>query len=417
MKPTLAFSVVAAILSCRILLHASEPTAYRTDANQDTSLEWFQPVPGQFPPADAAHYFAGEFIGGDHIKRTVRLRVDRDDRQSRDMFDHAITVTMLPYGSVYYQGQPAALQDIPIGTHLHGWFFERPAGEQRHWEIVRGKLRNVFNQRESIEIDFTRCLRLEDDFSFHARRNQLWKIDSVHLDEKKLIATLERDGKAIGKPQEFDLQASTVVYQGNGFGTLKSIESGQQALLSIDWATMYGPGRVRNLWLDEESRQLASARQLERHRDYIRQRGIPGWVDAVDDKQKFVTITFFDGIDPTLFEDFKIIVPEPLGWPTSGGAKDDLAPKGTIAVANESLNMYDPVNDRKGGNILKTNKVPVVPGCSGVQIQVQCGMLLEGYRPTKVVRFFPAAWKVVALPREESFFGREEAVLVPVSPN
>jgi len=34
-------------------------------------------------------------------------------------------------------------------------------------------------------------------------------------------------------------------------------------------------------------------------------------------------------------------------------------------------------------------------------------MLLEGYRPGSVVRFFPAAWKVLSLPREESFFGRE----------
>lgn len=414
MKTTLLS--VCLVCFAAALLSAGEPAAYRTDENQDAALPWFQPVPGQFPPEDAAHYFAGEFIGGDHVERTVRLRVDRDDRQSRDMFDHAITVSMLPYGSVYYHGQPAVLQDIPVGTHLHGWFFERPADEQRHWKIVRGRLENVFKLRESIEIDFTRCLRLEDDFSYHARRNQLWKIDSVDIDAKKLVATLGRDGQAIGKPQEFDLQGSTVVYQGNGFGTLKSVQPGQQVLMSIDWATMYGPGRVRNLWLDDESRQLASARQLERHRDYIRQRGIPGWVDAVDDKQKFVTITFFDGIDPTLFEDFKIIVPEPLGWPTSGGAKDDLAPKGTIAVANESLNMYDPVNDRKGGNILKTTRVPVVPGCSGVQIQVQCGMLLEGYRPTKIVRFFPAAWKVVALPREESFFGREQAVLVPVTP-
>lgn len=68
---------------------------------------------------------------------------------------------------------------------------------------------------------------------------------------------------------------------------------------------------------------------------------------------------------------------------------------------------YDPVNDRKGGNILETTRVPLRPGCSGVQIQVECGMLLEGYQPTKIVRFYPACWKVIALPREEQFHGRE----------
>ncbi len=30
---------------------------------------------------------------------------------------------MLPYGDLYYHGAPAALQDIPLGTHLHGVFY------------------------------------------------------------------------------------------------------------------------------------------------------------------------------------------------------------------------------------------------------------------------------------------------------
>lgn len=401
------FLSVALTLCLGMTSVAGEVREYRTDVNQDTSLPWYQPVPGEFPPEDAAHYFAGELIGRDHLERIVTIRVDRNDSQTRDQFDHPVTATMLPYGSIYYQGQPAALQDIPIGTHLHGWFFERPDGEEKHWKLERGKLKNVFGRRESPEIDFTRCLRIEDDFSYHSRRHQLWRVDEVDLTENALIATLEENGKPAGKPQEFDLKASTVVYQGNGFGTLKSIRPGQRVLMSLTWATIYGPGRVFRIWLDDESRKLASARQLARHHDHIRERGLPAWVDAVDDKKKLVTITFFDGVDRTLFNDLGIIVPEPLGWPTSGGAKDDLAPKGTIAVARESLMMYDPVNDRKGGNIVRTSKVPVRPGCSGLQIQVQCGMLLEGYRPAKIVRFYPAAWKVVALPREEGFFGRE----------
>ena len=34
-------------------------------------------------------------------------------------------------------------------------------------------------------------------------------------------------------------------------------------------------------------------------------------------------------------------------------------------------------------------------------------MMLEGFRPKRVVRFYPATWKVIALPKEEEFFGRE----------
>jgi hypothetical protein len=38
---------------------------------------------------------------------------------------------------------------------------------------------------------------------------------------------------------------------------------------------------------------------------------------------------------------------------------------------------------------------------------VQCGILLEGFRPRKIVRFFPATWAVEPLPKEEEFHGRE----------
>ncbi|QDV66655.1 hypothetical protein Poly24_03420 [Rosistilla carotiformis] len=389
------------------VVHAEEKSAFRTDENSDESLPWFQPVPGQFPPENSAHYISGELIGVDFPERKLTLRVDRDDSQPRALMDYPVDATMLPYGSVYYNGAPAALQDIPLGTHLHGWFYERPEGEEKHWTLRNGKPHNVNDQRASPEVDFTRCLRVEDDFSYYARQNQVWKIDQVDLEKNKLTATLQQEDRSIGDPKLFDLTSSTVVYRGDGFGTLQSIEPGQTVQLNVTWATLYGPGRVFHIWLDEESRTLASERQLQRHRNHVRERGVPGWVDAVDDKEQIVTITFFDGIDLTLFEDFGIIVPEPLGWPTSGGAKDDLAPKGTIAVARECLMTYDPVNDRKGGNILATNRVPIRPGCSGVQIQVQCGMLLEGYRPTKIVRFFPASWPVIAIPREEQFHGRE----------
>jgi hypothetical protein len=120
-----------------------------------------------------------------------------------------------------------------------------------------------------------------------------------------------------------------------------------------------------------------------------------------------VTITFFGGVDPALFADLKGINPEPFGWPLNKPEDDPLAPKGTIAVARDSLMTYDPVNDRKGGNILHIGTVPIEPGSSGVQIKVKCDLLLEGFRPRHLVRFYPAPWKVNALPREEQFSGFE----------
>tara|TARA_R110002096_G_scaffold168538_4_gene339382 strand:- start:1594 stop:2811 length:1218 start_codon:yes stop_codon:yes gene_type:complete len=380
---------------------------YRTDENDDPSLSWYQLVDGEFPPEGSAHYISGELVDIDHLERELVLRVDRSDDQTAGMKDRTIDATMLPYGSVYSNGQPATLRDLPIGTHLHGWFYERPEGEEKVWTMKHGKLTSSVGQRVSNEVDFTRCLRLEDDFSYRARQNQIWKVDAVDLEANELKAILHQGGKPVGDAQTFELRTSTEVYQEKGFGSLTDIQPGQEVLMNLTWATLYNSGRVLQIWLDVESRKLASSRQLERHRNHVRDRGIPGWVDAVDDKKNLVTITFFEGVDPKLFEDFDIIVPEPLGWPTSGGAKDDLKPKGTIAVARDCLMTYEPVNDRKGGNILKVASVPKLPGSSGLQIQVQCGMLLEGYRPGGIVRFYPASWKVVSLPLEERYFGRE----------
>ncbi|QDV81605.1 hypothetical protein [Stieleria magnilauensis] len=396
----LLFAAVVALAVSTAALAGDAAIRFRTDENQDKSLPWYQPVKGEFPPEGSAHCIKGELIWVDHAERELHLRVDRDDSQGAGVQDLPLLLTMLPYGSIEYNGQPAALQDIPLGTHLHTWCYPTDPDDKRP-PIARR------HQRISPEANFRQCTRIEDDFSFHTRRNQVWRVEDVDHQTMQLTATLLVDGQPEDNAKRFGLLESTVVYQGHGFGTLASIQPGQQVQMNLTWATLYGPGRVFHIWLDPESRELARDRQRRRHHDHIRQRGIPGWVDAVDDEASTVTVTFFDGIDISLLESLDDIVPEPLGWPTSGGAKDDEKPKGTLAVARSTLMTYEPLNDRKGGNILKTNQVPVVPGCCGVQIQLQCGLLLEGYRPGEIVRFFPASWEFVALPSEEQFFGRE----------
>ena len=381
-------------------LHAADPPKFRTDDGADKTLPWFALVDGQFPPENSAHAISGELIQVDHLERRFQLRVDRDDSQQAGYFDLPLDSVMLPYGSIYYHGAPAALQDIPLGTHLHGLYYLKAADD-------KAPPASAAYRRVTSEAAFKRCFRLEDDFSFHARQKQIWKIETVNLAEKKLTATLLREGTSTGEPQVFDLLGSTRVRSGTGFGDLAALQAGQSVQFNLTWATLYGPGRILEIWLDEPSRQLATAQQLGRHRDHVRQRGLPGWIKAVDDDQQIVTITFFDGVDPQLFEELKGINEEPHGWPFSRKEDDPKAPKGGIAVSRECLMTYDPVNDRKGGNILAIDKVPTEPGCSGVQIQVKCCMLLEGHRPRGIVRFYPAPWKVLALPHEEQFHGRE----------
>jgi len=53
------------------------------------------------------------------------------------------------------------------------------------------------------------------------------------------------------------------------------------------------------------------------------------------------------------------------------------------------------------------HQIPVELGSGGLQFRLKMNLLLEGYRPRRVVRFYPAPWKVIALPRVEKYFGRE----------
>ena len=414
MRLILGICLNGLFLSSALLL--AEPPKFRTDADgpvkanekrtnpknrkPDDPSDWFQLVEGQFPPEGSAHAVSGEIIQLNHLERRFQIRVDRNDSQDRGVWDLPLDVMMLPYGSIWYQGAPAALQDIPLGTHLHGLFYLSDPNDNT-------PLPDTANNRKTPEWEFRRCFRIEDDFTFYARQKQLWKIDSIDLDAKKLTATLQDNGQPSGQPKLFDLLTSTRVFMGTTIADLKAIQPGELMLFNLTWATLYGPGRITDMWLDEPARALVTANQLERHRNHIRERGLPGWVSAVDDDAQIVTMTFFGGVDSKLLDELTLTNSDKIGWPLSKEPENQFAPKGTIAVARESLMTYDPVNDRKGGNILDIKKIPIEPGSSGVQIRVKCDMMLEGYRPRRIVRFYPATWKVTALPKEEQFHGRE----------
>lgn len=390
----------------------AEPAKFRTDADgpvradekkdpkkKSDKPDWYQLVEGEFPPEGSAHAISGELIQVDHLQRRFQIRVDRNDSQDRGVWDRPLFASMLPYGSIYYRGAPAALQDIPLGTHLRGLFYLLDPNDKTPPPA------DSFHSRRSPEADFRRCFRIEDDFTFHARQQQLWTIDAIDLEAKKLTATLhEKNGEPTGQPKTFDLLTSTRVMKGDGFVELKALQPGQTVLFNLTWVTLYGPGRITDIWLDEPSRALATAHQLERHRNYTRERGLAGWVTSVEDEPQIVTVTFFGGVDAKLFDELTIIDPNAPPPKEPPPTKD---PRGGLAVACESLQTYDPVNDRKTGGVIEVKKIPVEPGSSGVQIVLKMDMLLEGYRPKRIVRFFPPTWKVNALPREEEFFGRE----------
>ncbi|MBL9130708.1 MAG: hypothetical protein JNG86_05885 [Verrucomicrobiaceae bacterium] len=384
------------------ILHAEDKIAFRTDADGPINkkverdgkpLEWFKLVEGQFPVEGSAHAISGELIQVDHLERRFHLRVDRNDSQDRGVWDLPLPAVMLPYGSIWYHGAPAALQDIPLGTHLHGLFYLKGPND-------KDPPMETWYRRKTPEFDFRHCFRLEDEFTRHTRQKQLWKVESVDLAAMKLTAALQGE-----LPKTLDLLSSTRVFEGKGFADLKALKPGQQVLFNLTWATLYGPGRITDVWLDEMARTLATAQQLERHRNHVRERGLPGWVTSVDDEQQFVTVTFFGNVDPKLFEE--LTLKDPNAPPPKDGSPPPVEPVGSLAVARDSLMTYDPVNDRKRGGILEVKKISSELGSSGLQIKLKMDLMLEGYRPKRIVRFYPETWKVNALPKEEEFFGRE----------
>jgi len=402
-----ALPSLVSLFTSALLLHGADTPAYRTDADGPSNkkvllpdgkpLEWFKLVDGEFPPEGSAHAISGELTFVEHPRRTFRIRVDRDDSQDRGKWDLPLEADMLPYGSIHYHGSFAALPDIPLGTHLRGLFYLRSPDDKT--PAPEG----LYRRGVTPDVDFRRCFRLEDDFSFHTRQQQVWKIEAVNLAENKLTARLHQGGKPIGEPRTFELTRSTRVLQGRGFATLDVLQPGQEVLFNLTWATLFGPGRITDLWLDAEARELATTQQLDRHHLHVRDRGLPAMVSAVDDEQEIVTVTLFSNVDPALFADLKFDAPVPRNMPPETKTK----PGANLFVAEPSLLTYDPINDRKGGEILEKKAIPAGPGNSGIQLRVKCSALLEGYRPRRVVVVQPATWVYRTLPVEEQLFGRE----------
>ena len=354
----------------------------------------FQLKPGEFPPDGSAHYIGGELIALDHVNRTGVLRPDRTDAQKRGDWDLPLPFTLLPFGSLSYHGASAELRDIPIGTHLHGWFYQTPA-EPKEPKDAKGKRAAAKTQvpryeRLSIEAAFNLASRLEDDFSHLARLQRAWRVDAVDLEKNILTATGITAGKADVKVTLFQLVPGTRVWKGRGFGSIADLAVGQSVFINLTYATLKGPGRCKDIWLDAESRALATAQQQEVHKQNLRERGFAGWIDAVDNQQAIVTVTLFSAFDHKLKELFRVTQ-----------TTNDVI---TAATAEDNLRTWDQINDRKRGTLLETKEVPAVPGSSGLQVKFKSELLIEGFRPKRVIRLWPGGWRVDDLPREERIY-------------
>lgn len=101
----------------------------------------YVPQSGTFAPMDKSRYIAGELVYIDPVNRRGGIRLDGDEK-GRYFTGPLHYFALLPYATVWHNGALAEIRDIPIGTHVHGYFSCRQKARKRRFRRYR-KIRSV----------------------------------------------------------------------------------------------------------------------------------------------------------------------------------------------------------------------------------------------------------------------------------
>lgn len=381
-------------------------------SNAAADDEPFRPAAGKFPPLEEAHSYRGELVFVDHANRRGSLRIEGAGTYFRNA-PHPFA--MLPYGIVRYQGAPADLRDIPLGTVLHVRAFLPPEPKTSAVPVlpVGNKNKTSGYSGKGIAPAENHVLLLEDEPSHCQREGQVWKLQEVDIANNQglIVARREKnsgeDGEISNETMTFD--AATRIWRGRErLGVEDLIAEGiwptsgkkslgdQSVLLGITWkptpSAVFTRFHISDIWLDDTAMQRAARNQTETHKAFIRSRWMPAWVDAVE-YGKFgnatVTATLFGGMDESLYADFK------KGASGLMNAVENTLKHGHGAYGPAHMACKGPILDviRTGG------EAPL--GSSGIQIRFKTDLIIEGIRPGRVVRVRPGNWPQVNVPREE----------------
>ncbi|MDA1046271.1 MAG: hypothetical protein O3A82_05000 [Verrucomicrobia bacterium] len=380
----------------------------KAPAEQDT----FRPEAGKFPPMEKAHSYQGELTFVDHANRRGSIRIDGN---GKFRFTDPSPFALLPYGLVRYQGAPADLRDIPLGTVMHVKAFLPPDPKISAVPVLPTdtRLKKYGNAGTGVAPAENYVYILEDEPSHCKRLGLVWKLQEVELKEKAGMIVARREPKAgIGQIHEetFSVDATTRFWRGrerlcitdlmnektwpkNGEKDLND----QTVFLGITWKPTPGGVfkrfHVSDIWLDELAMERAAQIQNETHKAFIRSRWMPGWVDKVE-YGKFgrakVTVTLFGGMDDSLYTDFKkggkamLASSENTLKHWAGGTA------GTAQMASRGILIEVSKTDKRGS-----------PGSSGIEVSLETNLVTEGFRPGKVIRIRPESWPLLEVPREE----------------
>mgnify|MGYP001813812027 CR=1 FL=1 len=362
-----------------------------------------RPEPGKFPPLAEAKAYRGELVFVDHVNRRGSLRLHVDGHFHDGKLHH---FAMLPYGMIRYRGAPADLRDIPIGTILYGRFYLPP--DPKTSSVPNAKGDDVTQPAEN------HAILLEDGPSLCLREGKSWKLSELETRgrEAHLVVNLDRGegGDGLGGEHKVTVDGSTRIWRGRELLGLDELVSegswpangqkkfeDQSIQLGLTWHPryLYQHFHVADLWLDEAAMEVATERQRQRHIRHIRLRWMPARVDTIE-YGKFghakLTASLFGGMDESLYADFKVGI------------------GGKMAAAEDTLRTWWPDHDGMDGTITSVEALGGEPkfGRSGIQIQFEVPLILEGFRPGATVRIRPGNWPNVKPPPEERVGSFEE---------
>ena len=369
-----------------------------------------------FVEADKARHISGELVYIDAVNRRGGIRLDGD--QGRYYTGPPHWFALLPYAPVWHNGARAELRHIPLGTHVHGYFVLPTPGEE-------ATIPALPDDKKQFAIPENHVLLMEDDFSFYQRRGQAWKVVSIDVAKEKITlepfaipqaaasntaaptkpGALLPGGDVAGKlvkagintPFTFDIDVRSEIWQGRQLVELIAIPPGGVVQFNLAWCQGWGQNefRIGRLWIDEESRTLATERQRQRHVQYERERWTAGWIDQVehfDYGGGIVTLTLFD-VDQEILDDL---------W-------NDREERIAVAASEKTRRTWAHRSDRKFAKLVEWKRLDSAPlGSSGVQLKLKFVELLAGYTPGAYVRVKAERWKFVSMPPEERLTSLED---------
>jgi len=383
------------------------PSAFSTAADDP-----FRPALGKFPLIEKSISYRGELVFVDHANRRGSIRVQGAGTYFRNA-PHPFA--LLPYGIVRHHGAPAELRDIPLGTVLHVRAFLPPDPKTSVVPVlpVNNREKNNGYSGAGTAPAENHVLLLEDEPSHCLREGLVWKLKEVEVQNNEGLVLASRQPKAgagaKAEEEKFSFDATTKIWRdreclrideyiaeggfpANGKKTL----DGGSVLLGITWKptpdNIFTRFHISDIWLNDASIERAARLQGEAHKAFIRSRWMPAWVDSVE-YGKFgratVTATLFGGMDPSLYADFK-----------KGGSALMNSVENTLKHTHGA---YGPAHMASRGTILDVSKASEEPplGSSGIQVRFETDLVIEGLRPTRVVRVRPGSWPQVNIPREE----------------